>query len=152
MGDAQLDFPGATATYADHINSAGVSVGSYVDADGIHHGYRRDADSNFITLEYPGTPSNLEYLYVNAINDAGVIVFRAKEIDDIDRSYVILPGSEPKELRAPGSLSTVGRDVNAGGKSSVTMTRPTGVDADSSPNRRLWAMCSKQSRFPALIF
>ena len=115
-GDTQLDFPGATTTYADHINSAGVSVGSYVDADGIHHGYRRDADSNFITLEYPGTPSNLEYLYVNAINDAGVIVFRAKEIDDIDRSYVILPGGEPKELRAPGSLSTVGRDVNARGQ------------------------------------
>ena len=116
VDDAQLDFPGATATYADHINSAGVSVGSYVDADGIHRGYKRDANGNFTTLGYPGTPSNLEYLYVNAINDAGGIVFRAKETDDVDRSYVILPGGEPKELRAPGSLSTVGRDVNAKGQ------------------------------------
>ena len=114
--DAQLDFPGATTTYADHINSAGVSVGSYVDADGIPHGYKRDADGSYTALAYPGASSNLEYLYVNAINDAGVIVFRAKEIDDIDRSYVILPGAEPKELRVPGSASTVGRDVNAKGQ------------------------------------
>ena len=116
VDDALLDFPGAARTYADHINSAGVSVGSYVDADGIHHGYKRDAGGNFTTLEYPGTPSNLEYLFVNAINDAGVIVLRTQEIGDVDRSYVILPGGEPKELRAPGSVSTVGRDVNAKGQ------------------------------------
>ena len=116
VDDAQLDFPGAARTYADHINSAGVSVGSYVDADGIHRGYKRDAGGNFTTLEYPGTPSNLEYLYVNAINDAGVIVLRTQEIGDVDRSYVILPGGEPKELRAPGSVSTVGRDLNAKGQ------------------------------------
>ena len=116
LGDAQLDFPGAVATYADHINSEGVSVGSYVDDEGIPHGYKRDADGNFATLEYPGASANLEHLYVNSINDAGVIVFSAKETGDVDRSYVILPGSAPKELRAPGSLSTVGRDVNAKGQ------------------------------------
>ena len=116
VGDAQLDFPGAMTTYAGHINSAGVSVGSYVDADGIPHGYKRDADGDFTTLEYPGNSDNLEYLYVNSINDAEVIVFSAKETDDVDRSYVILPGRAPKELRAPGSLATVGRDVNAKGQ------------------------------------
>ena len=116
VGDAQLDFPGAMTTYADHINSAGVSVGSYVDDEGIPHGYKRDADGNFATLEYPGTSANLDYLYVSSINDAGVIVFTAKETGDVNRSYVILPSSAPKELRAPGSLSTVGRDVNAKGQ------------------------------------
>ena len=116
VGDAQLDFPGAMTTYAGHINSAGVSVGSYVDADGILHGYKRGADGNFTALEYPGTRSRLEHLYVNAINDAGVIVFRAKEIDDFDRSYVILSGGEPMELRVPRSISTVAFDVNAKGQ------------------------------------
>ncbi len=116
VGDAQLDFPDAARTYAAHINSAGVSVGSYVDADGILHGYKRGADGNFTTLEYPGTRSELEHLYVNAINDAGVIVFRAKEMVDFDRSYVILPGGEPMELRVPRSISTVGFDVNAKGQ------------------------------------
>ena len=116
VGDVQLDFPDAARTYADHINSAGVSVGSYVDADGIPHGYKRGADGNFTELEYPGTRSLLEYLYVSAINDAGVIVFSAKEIDDFDRSYVIPPGGEPMELRVPRSIRTVGRDVNAKGQ------------------------------------
>ncbi len=116
VGDAQLDFPGAMTTYAAHINSAGDSVGSYVDADGIPHGYKRGADGNFTELEYPGTRSLLEYLYVSAINDAGVIVFSAKEIDDFDRSYVIPPGGEPMELRVPRSIRTVGRDVNAKGQ------------------------------------
>ena len=116
VGDVQLDFPDAARTYADHINSAGVSVGSYVDADGIPHGYKRGADGSFTELEYPGTRSLLEYLYVSAINDAGVIVFSAKEIDDFDRSYVILPGGEPMELRVPRSIRTVGRDVNAKGQ------------------------------------
>ena len=116
VGDVQLDFPGAMTTYAGHINSAGVSVGSYVDADGILHGFKLGADGNFTTLEYPGTRSQLEHLYVNAINDAGVIVFRAKEIGDFDRSYVILPGREPMELRVPRSISTVGFDVNAKGQ------------------------------------
>ena len=112
VDDAQLDFPGAARTYADHINSAGVSVGSYVDADGIHHGYKRDVGGNFTTLEYPGTPSNLEYLYVNAINDAGVILFRAKEVNDVERSYVLRPNSETTELRVPGSVTTVARDID----------------------------------------
>lgn len=116
VGDAQLDFPGAMTTYAGHINSAGVSVGSYVDADGMLHGYKRGADGNFTALEYPGTRSRLEHLYVNAINDAGVIVFRAKEIDDFDRSYVILPEGETMELQVPRSISTVGFDVNAKGQ------------------------------------
>ena len=116
VGDVQLDFPDAARTYADHINSAGVSVGSYVDAEGIPHGYKRGADGSFTELEYPGTRSQLEYLYVSAINDAGVIVFSAKEIDDFDRSYVILPGGEPMELRVPRSIRTVGRDVNAKGQ------------------------------------
>ena len=116
VGDVQLDFPGAMTTYAGHINSAGVSVGSYVDADGLLHGFKLGADGNFTTLEYSGTRSQLEHLYVNAINDAGVIVFRAKEIGDFDRSYVIMPGGEPMELRVPRSISTVGFDVNAKGQ------------------------------------
>ena len=116
VGNVQLDFPGAMTTYAGHINSAGVSVGSYVDADGLLHGFKLGADGNFTTLEYPGTRSQLEHLYVNAINDAGVIVFRAKEIGDFDRSYVILPGCEPMELQVPRSINTVGFDVNAKGQ------------------------------------
>ena len=142
VGDTQIDVPGAARTYADHINAAGVVVGSYVDADGMPHGFLRHLDGSFTTIGVPQIfshevlfvdPSNftrgfeeevvttvavpevpeLEFLFVNAISDAGVAVFRAKAVDDIPRTYVRPPDSAPVELRVPGSVSTVARDIDA---------------------------------------
>ena len=142
VGDTQIDVPGATRTYADHINAAGVVVGSYVDADGMPHGFLRHLDGSFTTITVPQifsdevlfvNPSNftrgfdeeavttvavpevpeLEFLFVNAISDAGVAVFRAKAVDDIPRTYFRPSNSAPIELRVPGSVSTVARDIDA---------------------------------------
>ena len=52
---------------------------------------------------------------MNAISDAGVILFRAKEVNDVERSYVLRPNSEPTELRVPGSVTTVARDIDTEG-------------------------------------
>ena len=53
---------------------------------------------------------------LNSINDAGVVVFRAKGVDDIERSYVLHPNKDPMELRYPGSVVTVLRDIDKDGK------------------------------------
>ena len=140
--NTQIDVPGATITYADHVNAAGVVVGSYVDADGMPHGFLRHPDGTFTTIDVPEIfslkvlfvdPVNLtrgrreadvttvavpeapelEFLFVNAISDTGVAVFRAKAVDDIPRTYVRPPDSAPVELRFPGSVSTVARDIDA---------------------------------------
>ena len=116
VGDEQFDVPGAMTTYADDMNAGGILVGSYVDADGIYHGFTRHADGTYTTFDFPGDPSNLEYLFVNAINDAGVIVFRAKELDAMERTYIFMPSGEMRELRFPGSVTTVARDINAKGQ------------------------------------
>ena len=116
VGDEEFDVPGAMITYADDMNAGGVLVGSYVDADGIHHGYMRHADGSFTTFEFPGMLSNLEYLFVNAINDAGFIVFRAKEFDNVERTYIRMPNGELMELRFPGSVTTIARDIDAKGQ------------------------------------
>ena len=116
VGDAQVDFPGAATTYADHVNAGGVLVGSYIDADGVYHGYMRHLDGSFTNVEFPGMPPNLEFLFVNAMNDAGVTVFRAKVEDDVARSYVLMPNGELMELRFPGSVTTVARDIDAKGQ------------------------------------
>ena len=142
VGDTQIDVPGATRTYADHINAAGVVVGSYVDAEGMPHGFLRHLDGSFTTITVPQifsdevlfvNPSNftrgfdeaagttvavpevpeLEFLFVNAISDSGIAVFRAQAVDDIPRTYVRPPDSAPVELRVPGSVSTVARDIDA---------------------------------------
>ena len=113
-GDLSFAFPGAVATYGDFVNAAGAIVGSYVDADGMPHGYIRHPDGSFTTIDLPEMP-NLEFLFVNTITDTGVIGFRAKAVNDILRSYVILPDGILYEVRIPGSVSTVVRNVNQDG-------------------------------------
>ncbi len=113
-GDLSFMFPGAVATYGDFVNAAGVIVGSYKDADGMFHGFMRNPDGSFITIDVPETP-NLEFLFVNTITDVGVVGFRAKAANDILRSYILLPSGILHEVRLPGSVITVVRNVNQDG-------------------------------------
>ena len=116
VGNEQFDVPGATITYADDMNADGHLVGSYVDTDGVYHGYIRHPNGSFTTFDYPGALPDLEYLFVNAINDGGVIVFRAKEFDGLERTYIRHPNGGLKELKFPGSVTTVGRDIDREGR------------------------------------
>ena len=113
-GDMSITFPGAVKTYADFVNSAGVVVGSYITAEDTVHGFMRAPDGSFTTIDVPELP-NLDFLFVNAINNDGIVIFRAKAVDDIQRSYILLPGGIPHELRFPGSVSTVVRNINQDG-------------------------------------
>ena len=113
-GDMAITFPGAVKTYGDFVNAAGAVVGSYVDADGVPHGFMRHPDGSFTTIDVPEMP-NLEFLFVNTITDFGVVAFRAKAENDILRSYIILPDGILYEVRLPGSVSTVVRNVNQDG-------------------------------------
>ncbi len=113
-GELSFMFPGAVATYGDFVNAAGAVVGSYRDADGIPHGFIRHPDGSFTTIDLPEMP-NLEFLFVNTITDAGVIGFRAKAANDILRSYILLPSGILHEVRLPGSVITVVRNVNQDG-------------------------------------
>ena len=113
-GDMAITFPGAVATYGDFVNAAGAVVGSYVDADGVPHGFIRHPDGSFTTIDVPEMP-NLEFLFVNTITDFGVIGFRAKAVNDILRSYILLPDGILYEVRLPGSANTVVRNVNQDG-------------------------------------
>ena len=113
-GDLTITFPGAVTTYGDFVNAAGAVVGSYVDADGMPHGFIRNPDGSFTTIDVPAMP-NLQFLFVNTITDVGVIGFRAKAVNDILRSYIILPDGILYEVRLPGSVTTVVRNVNQDG-------------------------------------
>ena len=113
-GDLIITFPGAVATYGDFVNAAGAVVGSYVDADGMPHGFIRNPDGSFTTIDLPEMP-NLQFLFVNTITDVGLIGFRAKAVNDILRSYILLPDGILYEVRLPGSVTTVVRNVNQDG-------------------------------------
>ena len=113
-GDLIITFPGAVTTYGDFVNAAGAVVGSYVDADGRPHGFIRNPDGSFTTIDVPEMP-NLEFLFVNTITDFGVVAFRAKAVNDVLRSYILLPDGILYEVRLPGSVNTVVRNVNQDG-------------------------------------
>ena len=113
-GDLKITFPGAVQTYGDFVNAAGAVVGSYIDADGMFHGFVRNPDGSFTTIDLPTMP-NLAYLFVNTITDLGLIGFRAKAVNDILRSYILLPDDILYEVRFPDSISTVVRNVNQDG-------------------------------------
>ena len=81
----------------------------FVDPSNFTRGFEEEVVTTVAVPEVP----ELEFLFVNAISDAGVAVFRAKAVDDIPRTYVRPPDSAPVELRVPGSVSTVARDIDA---------------------------------------
>ena len=113
-GELIITFPGAVNTYGDFVNAAGAVVGSYIDADGMFHGFIRHPDGSFTTIDLPEMP-NLVFLFVNTITDFGVVGFRAKAANDILRSYILMPDGTLYEVRIPGSVITVVRNVNQDG-------------------------------------
>ncbi len=110
-GDTVIEVPGASETFADFV-AAGRLVGSYVDADGLYHGYiHTHGQFTFIDL---ADVKNLEYYFFHAINTAGIFVARSKRIDDVPRTYI---GSARgrSELQVPGSVITEGWNINQDG-------------------------------------
>ena len=112
-GDTIVEYPGASETFADFINSDGVIIGNFIDADGLYHVFARNSDGRFLTWDFLD-PSNLEYAYIHGINDTHVYVARAKTVGDVPRTYIGLL-HELHELQYPGGVSTKGWNINQDG-------------------------------------
>ena len=111
-GDTIIEFPGASETYADFMIGGRVA-GSYVDADGMYHGYLYTPDGKYISVDVLGR-SDLEYFFIHGINAAGVYVARSKRAGKVPRTHVGTFRSR-QELQFPGSVSTEGWNVNQDG-------------------------------------
>ena len=113
-GDEIIEAPGALATYADFVNSEGIVVGSYIDANGIFHSYRRSVDGKLVFFEFP-TNEMFEYFFVHGFTDTRISIARGKPVDDVPRTYVgsLLEGLH--ELKFPGSVITEGWNINQDG-------------------------------------
>ncbi|MDE0427115.1 MAG: T9SS type A sorting domain-containing protein [Candidatus Poribacteria bacterium] len=113
-GDEIVEFPEASATYADFINASGRMVGSYVDADGLYHPYVHNPDGRFISLDLPQA-EQFEYFFVHGINDVGTLVGRSKRLADVPRTSVGSLQHGLRPLLFPGSVSTEGWNINQDG-------------------------------------
>ena len=113
-GNEIIEFPGASETHAHFVNASGGMVGSYVDAEGIYHPYVRTPDGRFVSIDLPRAAS-LEFYFVHGINDARVVVSRAKPVGDVPRTYVGTFQEGLAEFKVPGSVSTEGWNINQDG-------------------------------------
>lgn len=113
-GDEIIEFPGASKTYAQSVNAAGGMVGSYVDADGLFHPYIRTRNGRFVSLDL-SRAERLESYFVHGINDAMVVVSRAKPVDGVTLTYVGTFRDGLQEFKIPGSVSTEGWNINQDG-------------------------------------
>ena len=113
-GDVILEFRGATATFADFVNSAGNMFGSYIDADGIFQEYAYSSDGRYIAFDLANA-ENLEFFYVHGYNDAKTRVARGKVVGDVTRTYLGTFVDGLRELKVPDSVSTEGYNINQDG-------------------------------------
>ena len=111
-GDIILEFPGATATFVDFVNSIGNLFGSYIDTDGIFQEFAYTAaDGRYIPFDLANA-ENLEFFYVHGYNDAKIRVARGKVSGDVTRTYLGTFVDGLSELKIPGSVSTQGYNIN----------------------------------------
>ncbi len=113
-GETIVEYPDATATYADFVNSSGRIVGTYIDVEGLYHTYLFAPDGRFFTVDYLDA-SNLEYIFLHGINDATIVIGRAKAVDDVTRTYVGSLRYGLHEVQYPGSVITEGWNINQDG-------------------------------------
>ena len=109
-----LEFPGAIATFADFVNSAGNLFGSYIDSDGLLQEYAYSADGRYIEFALANS-EHFEFFYVHGSNDARVRVARGKMFDDVVRTYLGTFIDGLRELKVPNSVSTEGWNINQDG-------------------------------------
>ena len=112
-GDTIVEVPGASATNSDFVSWTGHIVGSYVDAAGTYHAYMRSVTGRFLYIDLPAA-LNLEYFFLHGLTESRSVVGRAKEVDDVPRTYVGHP-LNLQQLRVPGSVSTEGWNINQDG-------------------------------------
>ena len=111
-GDTILEFPGATATFVDFVNSIGNLFGSYIDTDGIFQEFAYTAaDGRYIPFDLANA-ENFEFFYVHGYNDAKIRVARGKVSGDVIRTYLGTFVDGLRELKIPGSVSTQGYNIN----------------------------------------
>ena len=113
-GDTIIEVPDASATYANFMNAGGITVGSYVDAEGIYHAYVRPPNGRFFPFDLPN-PAQLEYIFVHHMSDDWTAIAGAKRVGDVPRTYIGTLEGGIHDFQFPGSVSTEGWNVNQDG-------------------------------------
>jgi YD repeat-containing protein len=98
------------------VNNHGVIVGKDTTADGVDHGFRRDARGRVVTIDLPGAPEAT----AEGINDRGQIV--GARFNDLDltgaRGFLLAKGVKGPftPIDVPGAPRNLVRGLNDRGQ------------------------------------
>jgi uncharacterized membrane protein len=106
----RIHFPDSDLTEADGINARGVIVGSYVDTDGVSHGFLL-RDGMYKTIDVPGA---METLAVRAINARGDIVGGFLDAGSVRHGFLRSDGKFT-QIDFPGAVGTYTTGINNAG-------------------------------------
>jgi len=86
-----VPFAGSSDTQANDINAKGSIVGTWIDADGVPHGFLADG-AKFTSIDYPGSVGTTEW----GINSAEQMVGNWFDSDGNEHGWVATPGDKGK--------------------------------------------------------
>jgi uncharacterized membrane protein len=106
------DLRGAAGTAYNAANNRGELVGSYTDAAGTLHGFRRDRKGRFTTIDPPGSLAT----FATGINDHGQIVGYYGVDDGKPRTFLRDRSGDITAIEVPGAVATAPFDINNRGQ------------------------------------
>ena len=104
-----IDYPGATLTLANGMNSLGEVVGGYASA-GVSHAFVW-SNGNFTSFDYPGASG---FTNATGANPGGDIVGRYRGVDGKSHGY-LLSGGQFTTIDVPGATFTGLTGITPGG-------------------------------------
>jgi len=107
-------IPGSQFVEATSINNYGVAVGDYQDAEGLYHGFIRDAFAHLTyPIDVPGvtTAAGLGTIPLG-VNDFGAISGHFWDSAVKEHGFLRLPNGQYLQIDVPGAASTGGGGLN----------------------------------------
>ena len=121
-----FDAPGASSaagsfdgTFPKSINDTGAITGHYVDGNTLYHGFLRNREGDFITLDAPGEgtsvgfrfgtlPNNIAISSSITINNRGTITGNYVDSNHVTHAFVRSAAGQFVTFDAPGASATAG--------------------------------------------
>jgi len=119
------NFPGSIQTQVIGIDNGGETVGFYVDATGVTHGFK-NIGGTFSTVDFPGSTAVNQLL---GVNDNGVAAGFYGDGAGVFYPYTVTGGGTFTTINFLGEVSAQATDINnAGLITGFNMTSPTTSD------------------------
>jgi hypothetical protein len=101
---------GGQGTYGIAINHAGAIAGTYIDKDNVMHGFRRDPDGRFTTIDVPGAGSGFaEGTEADNINSEGTIAGTYVDANNVLHGFVRDPDGRITRFSVRGAGTEAGQ-------------------------------------------